>query len=338
MAKAQELSPYEVEMAYWAEFVERQNAGRLLVRRDEAIRELSSMGYVNWYLHPQVRPETALHDWYVFEEEILRATGCHRHQGGPVLFVLEGRGWTELDGVQHHWEAGDLIIIPFRVGGVAHQHFNADPSQPARLVAFVSIAVLTQAGTEMVQEIDYGDTEGVRSEAPEAARDQATTGLTAATKGAGSLFDELLRLRDDQRKAWAAGRCVIKASELPLEENGHGRMRWYMHPSIRDTAAASLLFYVQEIAAGQRSGRQHHPGGLVFFVWEGQGRTEIDGIVHDWSPGDLLQVPHRTDGSVFQHFNTGDELARIVAVEENFVHSLGVDRGSGFEQLTDASN
>ncbi len=51
----------------------------------------------------------------------------------------------------------------------------------------------------------------------------------------------------------------------------------------------------------------------------------------------MLQIPLRWDGVVFQHFNNDSKREVIlVCAEPNFVHSLGVDRGSGFEVLETA--
>lgn len=44
--------------------------------------------------------------------------------------MIEGRGWTVVDGIRHGWEAGDLILLPLKPGGVEHQHFNAEPAKP----------------------------------------------------------------------------------------------------------------------------------------------------------------------------------------------------------------
>jgi hypothetical protein len=150
-----ERSPYEVELDYWSDFVERQRNGRIKVAKDDIVGEISTMGYLGWLLHPQYIKDTVIQDWYVFREDLVEKTGRHRHQGGVALFVVEGSGWTELDGVRHDWEKGDLILIPLRPGGVAHQHFNANPGKPATLLAFVNINVLAQLGSEMVQEEDF---------------------------------------------------------------------------------------------------------------------------------------------------------------------------------------
>ena len=74
-----------------------------------------------------------------------------------------------------------------------------------------------------------------------------------------NFFDELMELRDKQRKR-SKGMFVVKGSEIPLESNRHGLMQWYMHPNIEDVSLNTKLVYVQHIPPGSKSGRQHHPG------------------------------------------------------------------------------
>src|SRR5262249_59247123 len=69
-----------------------------------------------------------------------------------VLYVLEGRGYdlhqdcdVEITDTYHgkaqdeikryEWEAGDLIYIP---PNTIHQHFNADPERPVRLISAIN--------------------------------------------------------------------------------------------------------------------------------------------------------------------------------------------------------
>ena len=54
-------------------------------------------------------------------------------------------------------------------------------------------------------------------------------------------WDEMLALRDRQRAQRKNALQVIEEQELPLESNRQGLMRWYMHPSITDTALTTLL-------------------------------------------------------------------------------------------------
>ena len=64
---------------------------------------------------------------------------------------------------------------------------------------------------------------------------------------------------------------MVKETELPLESNRQGLMRWYMHPSIKDTALSTMIFFQQEIPPGSRSGRVKFQGGQVILVLEGKG-------------------------------------------------------------------
>jgi quercetin dioxygenase-like cupin family protein len=76
-------------------------------------------------------------------------SGKHRHLAEECLYVLEGRGydlhqdcdveitddyhWKPQEEVKRfEWEAGDVIYVP---PNTIHQHFNADPERPARLIS-----------------------------------------------------------------------------------------------------------------------------------------------------------------------------------------------------------
>jgi gentisate 1,2-dioxygenase len=151
-----------------------------------------------------------------------------------------------------------------------------------------------------------------------------------------NLFDELMELGERQRKR-SAGLFVVKGSDIPVESNRHGLMQWYMHPNLTDVSLNTKLFYVQHIPPGSRSGRQHHPGGKIFYFWQGKGHTVLDGVKHTWVAGELLQLPLRREGVIYQHFNdSDDEEALILAVEANFVDALGLDKGSRYEEIEDS--
>ena len=60
----------------------------------------------------------------------------------------------------------------------------------------------------------------------------------------------------------------------------------------------------------------------------------LDGVRYDWESTDAMNVPLKTEGVVIQHFNeSSNERALFVVSEANMTDTLGVDRGSGFEQL-----
>jgi len=149
-----------------------------------------------------------------------------------------------------------------------------------------------------------------------------------------NFYNKLLEMRDRDRERKKGGVAIVKGKELPWEINCQGRMRWYLHPDIDDTVNNSMMIYVQEIPPGGQSGRIRFQGGQVIYIISGRGYTLLDGVKHHWKSGDIVQLPLRPDGVIFQHFNEDSEnRVQLIAVEANLVAALGLDRGSGFEQL-----
>ena len=149
-----------------------------------------------------------------------------------------------------------------------------------------------------------------------------------------NFWSELIALRDRQREQRKSAVQVVRLSELPLENNEQGLMRWYLHPSIIDTVLSTLSIYRQEIPPGSRSGRLKFQGGQVLFIVEGRGHTMLDGVKHTWEAGAVVNLPCKRDGIVVQHFNDdAQQTAVFMAVEPNLFAATSVDRGCGLHQL-----
>lgn len=114
---------------------ERKNGMQVLKRRDLPL-EANCQGLMRWYMHPGIT-DTVLSTYLCFEQEIPPGSrsGRLKFQGGQVIYVIAGRGYTFLDGVKHAWAAGDVINLPLRRGGIVVQHVNGDPDEPVRLLA-----------------------------------------------------------------------------------------------------------------------------------------------------------------------------------------------------------
>jgi len=126
----------------WADIIKMRDEQRenlkgaiQIVRREDLPLENNEQGLMRWYMHPSIK-DIVLQTMIFFEQEIPPAGGSGRvqFQGGQVIFVVEGRGYTMLDGVKHAWEAGDVLNIPLRKHGVVMQHFNTEGETPARFV------------------------------------------------------------------------------------------------------------------------------------------------------------------------------------------------------------
>ena len=143
-------NPYELALQQDKAFGERQMMGRIVVKLADCQQELSRQGRLRFYLDPTV-DDTPLRNWVVFTHEVRTVSGKHRHQGGLVIYVIDGKGYSVVDGERVDWEKGDLLLLPMRPNGVEHQHFNATPGQPALWMAFIHQPTREYVASEMTQ-------------------------------------------------------------------------------------------------------------------------------------------------------------------------------------------
>lgn len=136
--EARDAAGYWVSQEYTASLMERGIKGKVVIDGQTGRQwELGPMGRMYRYIYEGLHDDTALGNWWVFKQDIRVHSGAHRHQGGLVIYVVEGRGYTIVDGVREEWEGGDLLLLPLKPDGVVHQHFNADPGKPCTWVAFI---------------------------------------------------------------------------------------------------------------------------------------------------------------------------------------------------------
>jgi quercetin dioxygenase-like cupin family protein len=144
------VNAYEVQMKLDREFAERQMTGRILVKVADCPQELTRQGRLRFYLDPTIK-DTPLQHWAVFTHEVRTQSGKHRHQGGLVIYVIEGFGYSIVDGEKIDWKKGDLVLLPMRENGVEHQHFNSDPDKPSVWMAFIHMPLREYVASEMTQ-------------------------------------------------------------------------------------------------------------------------------------------------------------------------------------------
>ena len=132
------------ETNFWGELLalrdrqraERKGGMQVLKRRDLPL-ESNRQGLMRWYMHPEIK-DTVLSTYLCFEQEIPPGgrTGRLKFQGGQVIYVIAGRGYTLLDGVKHPWEAGAVINLPLRRGGMP-------PLAARRMLQYSQVRVTT---------------------------------------------------------------------------------------------------------------------------------------------------------------------------------------------------
>ena len=83
-----------------------------------------------------------------------KASGEHRHNFEAILHIILGVGYTMIDGEKYEWKVGDTITVPPMS---AHQHFNLDPDNPARIFAVTSLPLMKNIGSFDYEQLQWAE-------------------------------------------------------------------------------------------------------------------------------------------------------------------------------------
>ena len=123
-----------------------------IVRPEDMPWEMSRQGLLKHLINEGMNTRMETVDAYMMIIPPGSRSGKHRHLAEECLYVLEGRGYdlhqdcdVEITDTYHwkpqaevkryEWEAGDVIYVP---PNTIHQHFNASPEQPVRLISAIN--------------------------------------------------------------------------------------------------------------------------------------------------------------------------------------------------------
>jgi quercetin dioxygenase-like cupin family protein len=148
--EAPALGNYEIAIQKMRASAERNLTGRVVCKLEECPQALTRQGRLRTYLGLTIT-DTPLQDWVVFTHEVRTASGKHRHQGGLVIYVIDGEGYSVVNGERIDWSKGDLVLLPLHEKGVEHQHFNTNPEKPALWMAFIHLPLKEYVASEMTQ-------------------------------------------------------------------------------------------------------------------------------------------------------------------------------------------
>ncbi|MBI4329702.1 MAG: cupin domain-containing protein [Chloroflexi bacterium] len=127
---------YDRQWRLQVQAIRRRVEGRVVIRGQGKEWEQSRQGFSKQLCSQDDWGTVGAPGWHIFVQKIRKHSGRHTHQGGLGLFVLDGKGYSVVDGVRYDWEEGDLILLPVKPGGCEHQHFNLHPEKPAVWMAW----------------------------------------------------------------------------------------------------------------------------------------------------------------------------------------------------------
>jgi len=150
-----------------AEMPARNAKRRKIVHNDEMPWEMSQQGLLKHLLNAQMNTRMETVDAYMQVIPPGSRSGKHRHLAEECLYVVEGHGYDlhqdcdveitdtytwrpQAEIKRYEWEAGDVIYIP---PCTIHQHFNADPARPARLISCIN-RIYKNSGLNDLEQIE----------------------------------------------------------------------------------------------------------------------------------------------------------------------------------------
>ena len=242
----------------------------------------------------------------------------HRHTVEASIHILQGVGYSVIDGIKYSWTAGDFICVPMFSW---HRHVNtskedmiyvASTTGPLSMALGVAIYederypdhwVFAQAGEESLKSLIPGANERV-------ALDSAKHSLSKGNyKGvAAKLYEEQVRFSAKEEKQRREGKVLVKGKGLKFSRTPMGCLAYVVDPRLgfHVSVISTLL---ADMPPRKRSGCHRHLYEEINYVMSGSGYSIINDQKYDWEAGDAMSIP------VFawhQHFNTGKEPVRFL--------------------------
>ena len=138
-----------------------------VIRPSDMPWEMSRQGLLKHLINEGMNTRMETVDAYMQIVPPGSKSGKHRHLAEECLYVLEGKGydlhqdcdveitdeyfWKPQDKVSRwEYEAGDVIYVP---PNTIHQHFNADPDRPLRLISCIN-RIFKQCGLNDLEQIE----------------------------------------------------------------------------------------------------------------------------------------------------------------------------------------
>ena len=254
-------------------------------------------------------------DGYVAEIAPGESLRAQRHLLEEIVLVAQGRGATTIwqDGSRRHsfeWERGSLFSIPLNAH---YQHFNTSGTEPVRFISLTSLPPMLELFRDPAFIFDNPHVFEDRFDASDA--DFFSQPGKYLTEYYGGVLNTNF-ISD-----------IRKIDLVPRERRGKGNKNMYIH-----LAGSTMFAHVSKFPVGTyKKAHRHGPGAHVCML-DSTGYTMMwnDGETpqrYDWEEGSIVSPPA---GMWHQHFNTGHEPARFVALHSSYAFR---QKGDGSEQI-----
>lgn len=214
---------------------------------------------------------------YVLPGEVALA---HRHTGDAIRFIIEGEvgAYTVVNGEKCTMERGDLILTP---NWGWHEHHN-DGGKPVIWMDCLNIPVIGTFSANFFEPFPSAD---------------MIQPLVSETDHSVRRPGEILPPGHNPTRLVYKWRHTLPALQKmdPAERSPYdGRCLEYRNATEGGHTLPTFTCWIQMLDPGEHTQAHRHTYTHVFYVFEGEGVTEVDGQEIAWRQGDCFVVPNWT--------------------------------------------
>ena len=203
---------------------------------------------------------------------------AHRHTPNAIRFVLSGSGvFTTVNGDACDMEPGDLILTP---NWNWHDH-NNQSDDPMVWFDGLDLPLLTTLESIFFE----NHPEQLQPVAGHNLSEQGFTGVGLREMGVNSpiAHSPLLRYRwQETERMLESLHRVRGGSMISLE---------FVNPLTGGSAVNTFACEMHRLYTGKRTSTRRKTGSSVYIVYQGSGRSVINGVLFEWGPGDTFVAP-----------------------------------------------
>ncbi|MEE8517786.1 MAG: cupin domain-containing protein [Dehalococcoidia bacterium] len=227
------------------------------------------------------------------------------HMYEETMYVVSGRGatsvwWEEGGKSTFEWAAGSLLTIPLNA---TYQHFNGSGTEPTRYVSMTNAPPVLRMfrSTDFIFNNDYHFKDRFGGDDEDYFNGQGTLYQRKGSKF-GTIWKTNFVPNADTMQLWR------------YRDRGAGGINTHF-----DLAGNVTKAHISEFPVGTYKKAHRHGPGAHLVILGGVGFSQLwwdaekkDYEVAHWKKGGMVIVP--ADATFHQHFNTGPEPARYLAL------------------------
>jgi gentisate 1,2-dioxygenase len=205
----------------------------------------------------------------------------HRHTPNALRFIMEGEGaYTVVDGEKLTMSKGDFVLTPIWTW---HDH-GSESTGPVVWLDGLDIPLNRMLEGTFFE--PYGhEAQALTKPLNNSVAEYGKSGFLPTWNRATTLYSPLMKYA--WKDAYDALMSLAKSAESPFD----GPMLEYVNPLTGGPSLPTMASFLQRLRPGQKTERHRHSCSAVYLAVEGYGRTEIDGALYEWSPGDVFALP-----------------------------------------------